>query len=97
MMLRLGVPTTLHHHLMMTLLPEVDSHIDIERTKGVVGGELFLLVIVRMDDRTGSHIPFGIVPYDAETTDTIEVEVLKAKVLEAKTIVFRVRLRLVVG
>ena len=82
---------------MVPFSSEIDAHIDIERSKGVIGRELFFLVIVRVDDGTCSHIPLGIVPDNAEATDTIQVEVLETKVFETKTIMFRIRLRLVVG
>lgn len=47
---------------------------------------MILVIIIGMDDSTGTCIPAVVVPYHSKTADTIKVEILEVEVLQIKLI-----------
>lgn len=66
---------------MSSLADEVQADVEVQRTESIVSGELWLVIVVAMNDGTHSCKPAGIVPHDAKPSGTIEVEIAEGEVL----------------
>ena len=81
---------SLFYIFIFPLLTKIHAHIDVQGTEGIVGREMIFMIIVRMNDRADTRIPFVIIPYHTKTAHTIDVEVLEVEVLQIKLVQFRV-------
>lgn len=71
-----------------SLLPaEVEAGIEVYTPKEIVCRELAPAIIVGMEYRTHAGKPPAVVPYQTETSDTIEVDVVELEVAEGKAAV----------
>lgn len=63
------------------------AEINIKRTENIVGGELAFPVVIRMQYRTCPGIELGIVPYYAETSHTVYVQIVEIKITQKEIFV----------
>lgn len=82
---------------MITFSSKINSEIQIDRTKGIIGRKLRFSIIIRMDDSTHARIPSGIVPYYSKSSYTIQVDIPETEVHDVEMFTFGIRGRLVVG
>ena len=71
---------------MRFLSSEIDADIDLDIAEVIVGLELRFFIVIGVEHPISAEIPFGVVPYQAQSPHPVEVDVVEREILEEQQI-----------